>query len=205
MSRPRYGGAVRQRLTVGLVVASVLLASACQRAMSVEEATKVTAPVSDAPFYPPARTIDDITAILEQQRVQDPEELKALRAQAEEPHPRTTDSTVLAEFYFRRGVARNSLGPSSAAIVDFEQALRHARKARVGSYRILAHAGWAEENGGSFTRAIDMLAQAAQAVPVTDRGYLFRIYASLIWTRARTGDLKGAEATLHELLSLDNE
>lgn len=50
-----------------------------------------------------------------------------------------------------------------------------------------------------------MLRQAAQAVPVTDRGYLFRIYATLIWTRARTGDLAAAEATLHDLLGLDNE
>lgn len=190
---------------VGLVMVSVLLASACQRAMSVEEATKVAASVSDTQLYPPAPTIDDITAILEEQRVQDPEGLKALRAQAEEPDPRTRDSTVLAEFYFRRGVAKDRLGHSSAAIVDLEQALQHARKARLGSYRILAHLGWAEENGGSFTRAIDMLGQAAQAVPVTDRGYLFRVYATLIWTRARVGDLKAAEATLRELVSLDNE
>jgi tetratricopeptide (TPR) repeat protein len=190
---------------VGLVMVPVLLASACQRAMSVDEATKVAASVSDTQLYPPAPTIDDITAILEEQRVQDPEGLKALRAQAEEPDPRTRDSTVLAEFYFRRGVAKDRLGHSSAAIVDLEQALQHARKARLGSYRILAHLGWAEENGGSFTRAIDMLGQAAQAVPVTDRGYLFRVYATLIWTRARVGDLKAAEATLRDLVSLDNE
>jgi hypothetical protein len=64
---------VRQRLTVGLVMVAVLLASACQRAMSVEEATKVAASVSDTQLHPPPPTIDDITAILEEQKVRDPE------------------------------------------------------------------------------------------------------------------------------------
>jgi len=66
------------------IIAGVMLSAAvgCQSTMSVEEAKKVTASFQGGAFVPPPRTISDITAILDQQKRDDPDGVarsKALR------------------------------------------------------------------------------------------------------------------------------
>jgi hypothetical protein len=83
------------RLALTLVLG--LLAPACQSAMSLEEAKKVTATFGGAAFVPPPRTINDITAILDQQKRTTPE--GAARKQADEVPPGTTDPVILATLF----------------------------------------------------------------------------------------------------------
>jgi len=63
-------------VTYPLVVAVLVLAlfeSACQRAMSVDEAKQVTARFAGRAFVPPPRTINDIMTILEQGKRMNPD------------------------------------------------------------------------------------------------------------------------------------
>src|SRR5262249_58518003 len=102
----------------GLVLTVVfgLLAPACQNAMSIEEAKKVTASFGGASFVPPPRTINDIEALLDQQARTQPE--VALRDRADAPPPNTTDRAALANFYFDRGLDARAIGVSRQASDD---------------------------------------------------------------------------------------
>src|SRR5262249_6712046 len=74
-----------------------LLAPACQSAMSIEEAKKVTTSFGGTSFVPPPRTINDITSILDQQKRTAPEGVA--REKADELPPSTIDRATLAAFY----------------------------------------------------------------------------------------------------------
>lgn len=64
-----------------LLLAGVLPLAGCQPAISVEEAKKVTAAFAGtAAFVPPPRTVEDITAILDQQKRSDPTIAERARA-----------------------------------------------------------------------------------------------------------------------------
>src|SRR4030095_7382267 len=102
-----------------------LLTAACQSAMSVEEAKKVTASFGGAAFVPPPRTINDITAILDQQRRTTPD--VAARAQADKVPPGTTDPAMLARFYFKRGLAAGEIGRTKQEIDDLTKAWEHVQ------------------------------------------------------------------------------
>ncbi len=51
-------------------------------AASLEEAKQITATLEDSTFTPPPRTIGDITAILDQQKLSDPKAVAKGRAEA---------------------------------------------------------------------------------------------------------------------------
>src|SRR5262245_21739106 len=108
-------------LTLTLVLG--LLSSACQNAMSIEEAKKVTADFSGTSFVPPPRTINDIEAMLDQQARTQPR--VALRDRADAQPPDTTDRAALAEFYFQRGLAAAEIGVSRQEIADLTKALEY--------------------------------------------------------------------------------
>src|SRR5207247_584844 len=93
MARARTDGLISlaQRATAALALALSL--TACQTAppaMDLAEAKRVTATFSGA-FVPPPRTIDDITAILDQQPRADPAAAERARARAGETPPSTDD------------------------------------------------------------------------------------------------------------------
>ena len=82
--------------SLALTVVFGPLAPACQNAMSVEEAKRVTTAFGGTRFVPPPRTINDIETILEQQAQTTP--AVALRDRADAQPPNTTDRIALAEF-----------------------------------------------------------------------------------------------------------
>ena len=94
--------------SLALALVLSLLASACKSAMSIKEAKEVTTSFGGASFVPPPRTINDITAILDQQKRTTPEVVA--REQADEVPPGTTDRDTLAAFYFKRGLAAGEIG-----------------------------------------------------------------------------------------------
>ena len=56
-----------------IVLGAAFLSAACQSTVSIEEAKNITTSVNDAAFVPPPRSIRDITAILDEQELVDPE------------------------------------------------------------------------------------------------------------------------------------
>ena len=85
-------------------VVAVALLGACQTdgtstpAMSLDEAKQVTATFEGGSFVPPPRTINDITAVLDQQKLADPEELARHKVKAEAEPPVGTSKSALAAF-----------------------------------------------------------------------------------------------------------
>jgi len=78
------------------IIAGVMLGAAagCQSTMSVEEARKVTASFQGGAFVPPPRTISDITAILDQQKRDDPDGVAWSKALADRKPPETTNAAI---------------------------------------------------------------------------------------------------------------
>src|SRR5262245_16411154 len=97
----------RVRAALGLVL---LLSSGCQTAMALEEARRVSTSFSGAAFMPPPRTISDITAILDQEKREDPQVVVEARARADEAPPPTADPARLATFYLERARAARDIG-----------------------------------------------------------------------------------------------
>ena len=77
---------------------------------------------------PPPRTIKDITAILDQQTIADPEESARLVAKADEVPPATGEDSTLASFYYARGKAADVVGRQQQYVEDLRTALRFAEK-----------------------------------------------------------------------------
>jgi CHAT domain-containing protein/tetratricopeptide (TPR) repeat protein len=187
--------------------------------MSVDEAMRVTATFVGGSFVPPPRTIEDITAILDQQK-QDIGIAETARAKADQEAPPIQDAAVLARFYFDRAAAAAEIGRVRQEIADLTTALRHAprgeilwpvdpNRARDGvafidPYApILSKLSDAELGGGNFSRALDALRTAIASVdPKNRRGDLLYYTSRLAMLAASSGDLRTAEAALAETESL---
>src|SRR5262245_44456317 len=182
----------RPKSSTGLALVLVLglLTAACQSAMSVEEAKKVSASFSGAAFVPPPRTINDITAILDQQLRTTP--AVAAREQADEA-PSTTDRGTLAAFYWKRGLAAGEAGRTKQEIADLTKALEYARPGGSPNiYEILLPLSNAEAYGGKFSRALEHRRKGVEVSPLRWR---FKFHANLAMGYARFfGDVNAAEA-----------
>jgi len=173
--------------------------------MSVEEAKKVAASFGGASFVPPPPTINDITAILDQQQLTKPE--AAARQRADEAPPATTDPAILTEFYFQRGLAAREIGRARQEIEDLTRALEHSPWA--SPHVILYELALAEESAGNFSRAVEYLRRSNEAVTSNEWGRgggLLTNYNAILITNNATltvdyaalGDLRAAERTLAE-------
>ena len=197
-----------QRTTAGLAVALSL--TACQTAppaMSLDEAKRVTAAFSGT-FVPPPRTIDDITAILDQQPRADPAAAERARARAAETPPSTDDELTLRGFYYRRGLAAFNIGRMSQAIADLTTASTYAPQSRNPAqerglvaggnpiqYIILDELRFAHSRSGNRTKALEYARLAAAAVP-SNIGAAIIMHVWLMNELMGNGDVKAAEGEL---------
>src|SRR5713226_3165362 len=124
-----------RRLTILFLMA--VLVAACQSAMSLEEAKKVGASFSEDPLVASPRAAEDVTAILGQEKPDDPSALAAAQKRADESPPETTDASALGTFLFRRGMAAGAAGRLQQQIRDLTQAERYLARADAGSKRHL--------------------------------------------------------------------
>ena len=153
-----------KRLLPLLVIGFAL--SACQTTMSIEEAKKVTAEFAGGAFVPPPRTIEDITAILDQQKP-DPQAAAAARARADQPAPQTNDQATLAKFYFDRALAAREIGRAKQELDDLSTALSHTGPgAAVADYEILFNLSLAELTGGNYSRSVEYRQRAIAAASI---------------------------------------
>jgi CHAT domain-containing protein len=185
--------------SLALTVVFGLLAPACQSAMSIEEAKKVSTAFSGASFVPPPRTIADIEAMLDQQARTAPE--VALRDRADAQPPNTTDRAALAKFYFGR--ARATRRDSGRGIDDLIKALEYwGPGGSLQRYEILTDLAMVELRIGNYSRHLEYRKKAIEAVPNDNGAGLFRIYSHSTYLLAFFGELKAAEAVLAELSTL---
>jgi CHAT domain-containing protein len=186
-----------------LLTSSLLLSAACQHAMSVGQAKSVATSFQHLGLVPPPRTIQDITAILDEQKAENPVALAEARSGLAASPLADANPIELHDFFYRRGVLAARLGANRQAIADLEESLRYARQARLPEHRLLAQIGWAEAQGGNETRAFGHSREPIRVAPKKDVGWLYSLYASLVWHAARIGDLKSADAAMRELSNLE--
>jgi CHAT domain-containing protein len=175
-----------------VVLALGLLTTACQTTMSVEEARRVTAQFAGGSFIPPPRTVDDITAILDQQKRTNPDALAGAQALVDAQPPTSSDPSRLADFYHQRGLAAREVGRFTQELEDLSRAAGYARR-----MEILSDLSWAHYNGGNFSRARRIREEMLGYQP--DRGgWQLSNHAFLARLYAITGDLAAAEAATRE-------
>ncbi len=189
-------GRARPEAALGILLAATLF-PACQTAglpaMSVEEAKQITATFGGT-FVPPPRTINDITAILDQQKLADPEAAAKARAKADQPPPDTTGAATLANFYYERGLAAREIGRGRQEVEDLKKAAEFAaRGAEASEHEILFELGVAEVYTGSYSRAIEYVRQAVPKVPYNRRGAAIKMHGVLALWSAYLGDLDAAQ------------
>ena len=97
--------------TASILFITLVLFPACAgQKMSLEEAKKVTLSISDKPFVPSPRSIDDILTLLNQQHLEDNSpHFQYLLSQADASPPENADYWK-ANFYLHRGNAALRLG-----------------------------------------------------------------------------------------------
>jgi CHAT domain-containing protein len=171
----------------------IFLIAACQTTMSVEEAKRVTASFVGASFVPPPRSSNDITAILDQQRLADPALTAAARAEADRPAPNTTNPGILADFYLQRGRAAAQIGRARQELDDLNEAARWAARGSVANEaEILNELSTAEAFSGSFSRSLDQMREAISKAPGEFRR-LIPLNAKIARIASVIGDVDTAE------------
>jgi CHAT domain-containing protein/tetratricopeptide (TPR) repeat protein len=161
-----------------------------------------TPPPAPLSYAPPPRSIDDITAILDQEKP-DPAKRAAAIAAADQPPPIGAAPSELAEFYHNRGLAARTLGRDKQYLEDEKQTnfiadeahLDPDRKVRYMSALVTAY-----EDAGDLKTAIE-LQTAWLAVPPTDRAhYLALIHGFNL--AMRLGRLDSARDDLQRIKEL---
>jgi tetratricopeptide (TPR) repeat protein len=163
--------------------------------VSVEEARKVIPDFTSPSFVPPPRTIEDITAILDEQKLQNPQAAEEDRRLVETAPPDIQGSSALAEFHYRRALAARRVGRMQQEIADLKKAVEYGGGANARDIWLLRDLAIAEVRAGSFLRAIGYLQRArAAAAGARNAGALVIIDAELAMFHAWAGDIRLAEA-----------
>ncbi len=192
--------------------------------MSLEEARRASVSFGERFFVPPPRTVGDLTAILDKQKLEEPDALASARRRADEVQPnpyqpgeRTRNRFAptaggrepvfqfLAEFFYERALAAREVGRSKQEILDLTGALQMAERAlwTAGSVEILERLSVAEMEAGNLSRGLDYIELAMTRATRDDpRGPLIPLHARLATLRALAGDLDAADQALERSLEV---
>ncbi len=163
--------------------------------VSLAEAKEITATFEQPIFTPPPRTINDITAVLAQEKPDDLASYQKALALADSSPPATTDAGELANFYLDRARAAHEIGRARQEIEDYRLAVKYGKES---SFKYLTDAmfslGFAEGRSGNYSRGIQMV----EAAIVRDDRVVARAIRSSLIARihAEAGDLKAAKSAL---------
>jgi CHAT domain-containing protein/tetratricopeptide (TPR) repeat protein len=156
-----------------------------------------------ASFVAPPRTIADINAILEQEKP-DAGKIAERKARADVTPPAGLAGAAMAQFYYRRGIARSELGRMDEAVADLQQALSAANQVDVDfRYRI-------ESTLVSYLRQAGHPKQGLPVLAAMERDYnqpgsygrLFNTYRWQMIIALFSGDVATAEAYLQKARAL---
>ncbi|MEE9318202.1 MAG: hypothetical protein V3U48_07925, partial [Rhodospirillales bacterium] len=176
-----------------------------QKTVSLEEAKKITTQFGSQSFTPPPRTVADILEILNEEKAGDLSKVEALRTEADQPNPSTTDPVELWRFYRKRGQAAVLLGRYKQGREDIENALAQVRKTGRnaieadqpnprGELRSLATAN---RDIGNFAKALHYSREEEKLTSKIQRtGRLISVYSNHAHFLANMGLLDEAESAL---------
>jgi CHAT domain-containing protein len=162
--------------------------------VSLEEAKEIAAEFEQNTYVAPPRTIEDITSILDKQKLSNPAALSKTIERAHAPEPKGASARTLAMFYFNRGRAAANLGLTRQAISDFRGALDHLVKTNYTApraLRIQRSVGSIELGLGNYKRAIGIFRQALET-PGEDELATFLSQSKLIEAYLKMGDFETA-------------
>ncbi|HLI21250.1 MAG TPA: hypothetical protein VKV32_09060, partial [Stellaceae bacterium] len=189
---------VGQKFPIRFLLVALILAMTYQRALAQAQAP--------ATFVAPPRSIDDITAILDQQKP-DPAKVTALTQKADAQEPSSLSDKDRVQFYADRGDAAILLGRDQQALADMQKALDLVSAQKAPDLRTyverLSALARAEMQSGNPVKATELFekeityAQSNQAL-----GMLFTPYASLARYSAEAGDFAAAQAWLDKIDAL---
>ncbi len=165
------------------------------KAVSLEEAKKVTAKFEEKTFTPPPRTINDITLVLAQEKPKDLEAFKRARALADSGPPVTTHELKLAKFYFERAQTAHEVGRANQEIEDYRLAAKYGEKSGfMCQTNALMGLSTAEVRGGNWSQAIQVGEKVLSQETKANR--LANWNSVLAWMYAKIGDLDSARKAL---------
>jgi CHAT domain-containing protein/Flp pilus assembly protein TadD len=172
--------------------------SACTGKMSVEEAKKITVSMGNKPIAAPARRIDDILTVLNQNDTGGKAVRKRLMDKIEKPLPQNDNPAILSAYYHRRGHVHFQMGRHSQALADLRLALGYSSRTNSADHKLLRSLAHAEFVSGNFRKAIEYYEQALSLKewPST--------YTGLVKLYTRVGDLDSAERVANQGISLCN-
>lgn len=189
-----------RRIATGMVLGLGLTAAACQpgpQSVSLEEAKQITATIQKTSFTPPPKTINDITAILDQQKRADPTAAKRARVAMQAKSPAGLSGIELGLFYWDRGVAAGEAGRSRQEIADLKMANELLATANADRRQtLLWKLALAETFGGNISDAIRHRLESIRLT--TKKGAVLARTAVMAIAYARNGNLEIADKTLAE-------
>ena len=184
--------------SVALLTAGAFLPAACQTDfVSLDEAKRITATFEGSSFTPPPRTINDITAILDGQKLADPKVAQKARAKASQQPPADAGLLYLVNFYWQRGLAAGRIGNLKQQLADLREAERLGAEHGGSLGLIRMDLSFALEEGGNFRDSIHYRKLAANTQPIAN-GKL----TSLANLYSRTGDLAAAEKAILDAINI---
>jgi len=183
----------------GLIFVLLVLVAACQSALPVEESRPLPISFATPAFVPPPRTVQDITTVLDQERLSNSARREQLLAKADATPPsRSAGPQQLANFYQQRGQAARDLGRAKQALADMMEALTWAPyDTRAGAiptnttwYRVVTELATLE-NVGDYQTIIKYMQRASSELP-TGRGMQVSLNSRLASAYAAVGDFTAA-------------
>ena len=159
------------------------------KAVSLEEAKKITATFEGHSFTPPPRTINDITKVLAQEKPDDMKYFQKALELADHTPPATKDTLKLANFYLKRAYAAHGVGRAKQQVEDYRLAVKYGHQSTA-----MWQLGYAEAMGGNFSRGLQIM---ERSIAMENSPVAKSIWMAVIATvYAKIGDLSAAQNTL---------
>lgn len=186
---------LRMIICVATLGLGLTATTACrnERMVTLEEAKQIAATFEGTSFTPPPKTVNDITAILDQEKLTDPRAEAEARAIVAMQPPADVSSSVLADFFQKRGKAARQIGDVRRELNDLKEAERLSRETGQSRAQILWDLSRAEIFAGNFADSIRHRQEAYENIPERSRGRRIIYGAILASMSAAMGDLKAAD------------
>jgi CHAT domain-containing protein len=169
---------------------------------TIKEANAITSASEGTPVAALPPTIDDITAILDQQKLADPALAEKQREIAAAKPPAGKSKQQLALFYRERGKAAGKIGKREQEISDLRKALALAKSGRIRKLpNIMGDLANALQSRGAIAESMELRKQAiatARSMRKTN-GLKIKMMANLISLYVKTGNIRQARVLMGQI------
>ncbi len=158
-----------------------------------------------AALVAPPRSINDVTAILDQQKP-DPSRAGKMRLDADAEPPAAANGQALAAFLFRRAQARAGVGRVNEAIADASKSIEIERAHGDDHFTEQMFVVRLYQLAGEQRKALQLIPQMINEYNRPGfKGRLFALYRWAVALNLGSGDIQQAEANLKKVMALAEE